>query len=427
MEKSLAEAIDQAALGIEPRVIAWRRDIHQNPELGNREFRTSKLVEEHLHALGLEVRTGVAHTGLIALLRGDRPGGVVALRADMDALPISEEVELAFASRIRATYEGNDVGVMHACGHDGHVAILMGVAEILTRMKDRLSGTVKFIFQPAEEGAPGDEEGGAELMIKEGALRDPAPQAIFGLHIGSRFAVGEIGVKSEGAMASVDELAIVVRGRQTHGAYPWLGVDPVVVAAQIVLALQTIPSRQVDATVAPTIVTIGSIHGGVRNNIIPEQVELKGTIRALDAKMRDDLHDRIRRTAEKIAESAGATAEVRIKRGYPVTFNDPELTHRMIPTLKQVAGDEHVRMVPATVGGEDFSFFQQEIPGLFFFVGTRPASVPAEKAAANHSPLFFVEEKGLVLGVRALARLAVDFLEDEATAPREESSELKGV
>ena len=419
MEKSLAQAIDQAARGIEPRVIAWRRDIHQNPELGNREFRTSKLVEEHLHALGLEVRTGVAHTGVIGLLRGDRPGGVVALRADMDALPISEEVDLPFASRVRATYEGSEVGVMHACGHDGHVAILMGVAEILTRMKDRLSGTVKFIFQPAEEGAPGEEEGGAELMIKEGALRDPAPQAIFGLHIGSRFAVGEIGVKSEGAMASVDELAIVVRGRQTHGAYPWLGVDPVVVASQIVLALQTIPSRQLDATIAPTIVTIGSIHGGVRNNIIPDRVELKGTIRALDAKMRDELHDRIRRTAEKIAESGGATAEVRIKRGYPVTFNDPELTLRMIPTLKQVAGDEHVRMVPATLGGEDFSFFQQQIPGLFIFVGTRPADVPPEKAAPNHSPLFFVEEKGLVLGVRALARLAVDFLDATATLQKQ--------
>ncbi|HUP64553.1 MAG TPA: amidohydrolase [Thermoanaerobaculia bacterium] len=415
MEKPLAEAIHQAAGGIEPRVIAWRRDIHQNPELGNREFRTSKLVEEHLRALGLEVRTGVAHTGVIGLLRGDRPGGVVALRADMDALPVSEEVDLPFASRVRATYEGNEVGVMHACGHDGHVAILMGVAEILSRMKDRLTGTVKFIFQPAEEGAPGGEEGGAELMIKEGALQDPPPQAIFGLHIGSRFAVGEIGVKSEGAMASVDELAIVVRGRQTHGAYPWLGVDPVVVASQIVLALQTIPSRQVDATIAPTIVTIGSIHGGVRNNIIPDEVELKGTVRALDAEMRDELHDRIRRTAEKIAESAGATAEVRIKRGYPVTFNDPELTLRMIPTLKQVAGDEHVLMVPATLGGEDFSFFQQQIPGLFIFVGTRPAGVPPEKAAANHSPLFFVEEKGLVLGVRVLARLAVDFLED---APR---------
>lgn len=406
-----AARLDEAARGIESAVVAWRRDIHEHPELGNRETRTAALVEAHLRKLGLEVRTGVAHTGVVGILKGGLPGGVVALRADMDALPVTEQVDLPFASKVRTSWMGQQVGVMHACGHDGHVAILMGVAAVLAEIRDEIPGTVKFIFQPAEEGAPAGEEGGAELMVKQGVLRDPAPAAIFGLHIGSRFAVGEIGYRPEGAMASVDSLRIVVRGRQTHGAYPWLGVDPIVVASQIVLALQSIPSRQLDSTLAPSIVTIGAIHGGVRNNIIPDEVEMIGTLRALDAEMRLEIHERVRRTAEKVAESAGAVATVTIERGYPVTWNDPPLTERMLPTLRRVAGAENVMNVPATLGAEDFSFFQQEIPGLFFFVGTRPNDVPAGEAASNHSPLFFVDEAGLLLGVRSLAHLAIDFLD----------------
>ncbi len=405
--------IDAEAARLEEKVIAWRRDIHAHPELGNREFRTAALVAEHLKSLGLEVRTGVAHTGVVGLLRGGREGGVVALRADMDALPVAERVDLPFASNVRTEYGGREVGVMHACGHDGHVAILMGVAEILAKLRDDLRGTVKFIFQPAEEGAPEGEEGGAGLMVKEGVLRDPAPSAIFGLHIGSRLEVGQIGVRIGGAMASVDTLSITVRGRQTHGAYPWLGVDPVVVASQIVLALQTIPSRQLDLTAAPSLVTIGAIHGGVRNNIIPDEVEMIGTIRALDGRIRSEMHERIRRTAGKIAESAGATASVRIDAGYPVMWNDPPLTERMLPTLRRVAGSEHLSMVSPTLGSEDFAYFQKEIPGLFFFVGTRPRGTAVADVPANHSPDFFVDESGLLLGVRALAHLAADYLESE--------------
>lgn len=413
-----AARIDDAARNIEKTVIAWRRDFHQHPELGNREVRTAALVEAHLRKLGMDVTSGVAHTGVVGVLKGGLPGGVVALRADMDALPVTERVDVPFASKVRTTWMGQDVGVMHACGHDGHVAILMGVAEVLAGMREEIPGTVKFIFQPAEEGAPKGEEGGAELMVKEGVLRDPAPTAIFGLHIGSRFAVGEIGYRTEGAMASVDSLRIVVRGRQTHGAYPWLGVDPIVVASQIVLALQTIPSRQLDSTLAPSIVTIGAIHGGVRNNIIPDEVEMIGTIRALDTEMRLEIHERIRRTAEKLAESAGAVATVTIERGYPVTWNDPSLTETMLPTLRRVAGEANVMNVPAVLGAEDFSFFQEEIPGLFFFVGTRPKHVPASEAASNHSPLFFVDEEGLLLGVRSLAHLALDYLHGVQEAAR---------
>src|SRR5687767_7568391 len=393
-----------------PKVVAWRRDIHQNPELGNREVRTAKIVADHLRSLGMEVKTGVAHTGVVGLLRGGKPGPVVALRADMDALPVTEQVDLPFASKVRTTYNGQEVGVMHACGHDTHVAVLLGVAEILASMKADIPGTVKFIFQPAEEGAPQGEEGGAALMVKEGALENPKVDAIFGLHVTSRFASGEIAYRPEGMMAAVDSFKIEVRGKQTHGAYPWLGVDPIVVASQIVLALQTIPSRQLDSTTAPSIVTVGAIHGGVRSNIIPDEVEMIGTIRSLDAKMRDDIHARIRRTVENIAESAGATSEVTITTGYPITYNDPALTERSLPALRKVAGDKNVRLVNAVLGAEDFSFFQQKVPGLFFWLGTRPPNQTPEQAPSNHSPLFYVDESGLPAGVRALAHLAVDYL-----------------
>lgn len=406
---SLDARINEAAKRVEPSVIACRRDLHEHPELGNRETRTAKIVADKLKSLGIEVKTGIAHTGVIGLLKGGKPGKVVALRADMDALPVTEQVELPFASKARTTYNGQDVGVMHACGHDAHVAILLGVAEVLAGMREELPGTVKFIFQPAEEGAPQGEEGGAELMVKEGALDQPKVDAIFGLHVTSRFAVGEIAYKPEGMMAAVDSFAIKVLGKQTHGAYPWLGVDPIVVASQIVLALQTIPSRQVDSTLAPSVVTVGAIHGGVRTNIIPDQVEMIGTIRSLDAKMRDDIHARIKRTVENIAASAGAKAEVTITTGYPITYNDPKLTEETLPSFKRLTG-ANVRLVNAVLGAEDFSFFQQNVPGLFYWLGTRPVNQTAEQAPSNHSPLFYVDEAGLVLGVRSLATVAVDYL-----------------
>jgi amidohydrolase len=413
---ALDQRIDEAAKKVEPKVIDCRRDIHQHPELGNREFRTSKLVADRLRALGIEVKTPIAHTGVIGLLRGGKPGRVVALRADMDALPVVEQVDVPFKSTVRTTYNGQDVGVMHACGHDAHVAILLGVAEVLSGIRQELPGTVVFLFQPAEEGAPQGEEGGAALMVKEGALDNPKVDAVFGLHVTSRYPVGQIAYRPGAELAAVDSFRIKVRGKQTHGAYPWLGVDPIVTASQIVLALQTIPSRQLDVSLAPAIVTVGAIHGGVRNNIIPDEVEMIGTIRSLNAKMRDEIHKRIKRTAEDIAESAGATAAVTIESGYPITYNDPALTERMVPTLQRLTRD--VQVVNPTLGAEDFSFYQQKVPGLFFWLGTRPPNQTAEQAASNHSPLFYVDESGLELGVRALAHVAVDYLSEARIRPQ---------
>ncbi len=409
-DTTLDRQIDQAAAKTEASVISCRRDIHEHPELGNREFRTSKLVADRLHELGIETRTGVAHTGVVGVLRGGKPGRVVALRADMDALPVTEQVDVPFKSKVRTTYNGQEVGVMHACGHDAHVAILLGVAEVLSGIRKEIPGTVVFLFQPAEEGAPEGEEGGAELMVKEGALDTPKVDAVFGLHVTSRYPVQTIAFTPGAELAAVDTLKIKVHGKQTHGAYPWLGVDPIVVAAQIILGLQTIPSRQVDSSLAPSIVTIGIIRGGVRNNIIPDEVDMTGTIRSLDAKMRDEIHMRIKRTAENIAKSAGATADVTIERGYPITWNDPALTEKMAPTLRRVAGAQNVATAHASLGAEDFAFYQQKVPGLFFWLGTRPANETAEEAASNHSPLFFVDESGLALGVRAMSHVAIDYL-----------------
>jgi amidohydrolase len=410
LEATMSNRIDEAAKRVEQSVIATRRDIHANPELGNREVRTAKLIADKLKALGIEVQTGVAHTGVVGVLEGGKPGKVVALRADMDALPVTEQTDVPFASKVRSTYNGQDVGVMHACGHDAHVAILLGVAEVLSGMRADLPGTVKFIFQPAEEGPPPGEEGGAELMVQEGVLENPKVDAIFGLHVTSRFAVGELPYRPGGMLAAVDSFRIKVRGKQTHGAYPWLGVDPIVVASQIVLGLQTIPSRQLDSSVAPSIVTVGAIHGGVRNNIIPDEVEMIGTIRSLEPKMRDEIHTRIKRTVENIAESAGATAEVTITTGYPITYNDPELTASMVPVLERIGS---AKLVNAVLGAEDFSFFQQKVPGVFFWLGTRPPDQTPEEAPSNHSPLFFVDERGLVLGVRLLSNVALEFLSGE--------------
>jgi len=396
--------IDAASRAIEEKLIRWRRDIHQNPELSNQEVRTAALAADHLRALGLEVRTGVGGTGVVGLLKGGRPGPAVALRADMDALPVTEQVDLPFASKVRTVYNGQEVGVMHACGHDAHVAILMAVAEVLAGMREQIPGTVKFIFQPAEEG-----EGGALRMIKDGALENPRPAAIFGLHVLAGIPAGSIAYRPGPFMAAADWLTISVRGRQTHGAYPWRGVDPVVVASQIILGLQTITSRQLDSTIAPSVVTVASIHGGVRGNIIPDEVEMLGTLRSFDEAMRRDLHDRVRKTAEMIAQSAGASATVTIRATGRVTHNDPALTEKIAPTLRRITAGRTQIIPPQTVA-EDFSEYQAVIPGVFFFIGGTPPGVPLSEAPSNHSPHFFVDESGLRLGVQALASLALDYL-----------------
>ena len=407
------DGLEKTIRDVESKVIEWRRDIHQNPELSNRETRTARLVADHLRAIGLdEVRTEIAHTGVVGILKGGKPGPTVALRADMDALPVTEQVDLPFASKVRTTYNEQEVGVMHACGHDNHVAILMGAAEVLAQARESLPGTVEFIFQPAEEGAPEGEEGGATLMIEEGVLDKLAkPEAIFGLHVWPGLP-GTLTYRSGGAMAAADWLRIVVKGRQTHGSSPWLGIDPIIVAAQIMTALQTIPSRQMDITKSPSVVTIGTVHGGVRGNIIPDQVEMNGTIRTFDPEMREDFLKRIKRTAEQIAESAGAKAEVTIKSYSPVTYNDPELTEQMLPTLKWAAGDDKVAEMTPIMVAEDFSFYQERIPGFFFILGVNKEGVEPWEAASNHSPFFYANEDALIVGVRAMVGMAWDYLND---------------
>ena len=413
----LAAQIDGAARAAEARVIAWRRDFHAHPELGNREFRTAGIVAEHLKSLGFDVvQTGVAHTGVVGLLVGGLPGPVVALRADMDALPVAEEVDLPFASKVRTEWNGENVGVMHACGHDAHVAILMGVAEVLAGLRAGLCGSVKFLFQPAEELPPEGEEGGAKLMVEQGAMDNPRPAAVFGLHVTSRLPVGVIGYRPGPTMASADNLKITIHGRQTHGAMPWLGVDPIVTSAQVVLGLQTVVSRQTDLTQEPAVVTIGMIRGGLRENIIPDSVEMRGTIRTFDEGMRDDIHERVTYLAEAISRGSRAGCTVCIRKNYPVTVNDPALTAAMLPSLQRVAGIGQVHLVPKVMGSEDFSFFQRVSPGLFFFLGVVPDAAAVATAAPNHSPRFFIDERCLILGVQALAHLACDYLEAGATA-----------
>jgi amidohydrolase len=414
--QSLAREIDARAAAVLPKVVAWRRDIHQHPELSNRETRTAKLVADHLASLGLEVRTGVAHTGVVGVLRGGKPGPVVALRADMDALPVTELVDLPFKSTVTTQFNGQTVGVMHACGHDNHVAMLMGAAEVLAGLRAQIPGTIKFIFQPAEEGAPRGERGGAGLMIEEGALENPAPAAIFGLHVWPG-PVGGITYRSGPAMAASDQLFITVKGRQTHGAQPWGGVDPIVVSSQVILGLQTIASRQINVTQVPAIITVGRIVGGNRGNIIPDSVMMEGTVRSFDEAMRADIKERIRRTVTSIAQSAGATATVDFGTGNnPVTFNDPALTARMLPTLQRVAGASNLSVGELSTPAEDFALYQQKIPGLFVFLGVVPKGQDPAAAPRNHSPSFFVDEAVLPLGVRTLASLAVDWL--SANPPR---------
>jgi amidohydrolase len=407
-QSPLAREVERHLPSVEAKVVAWRHDLHQHPELSNQETRTAQLVAEHLRGLGLEVRTGVGGTGVVGVLRGGKPGPVVALRADMDGLPVTEESTLPFKSTARAQYNGQEVGVMHACGHDLHVAMLMGAAEVLSKMRASLPGTVKFIFQPAEE-ASGTGPGGALAMLRDGVLENPAPSAIFGLHVFSGYRVGEVDYRPGGVMASSDGLSIVVRGRQTHGALPWAGVDPIVIASQIVLGLQTVVSRQVDLTASPAIVTIGSITGGVRGNIIPDTVTMAGTIRTFDQTMRQQIHERVRHTAEGIAQSAGATAEVRITLGNGVTYNDPALVERMRPTVRRVAGKGLLAGQPTTTS-EDFSAFQERVPGVFIFLGVTPEGQDLKSAAPNHSPRFTADDRTLPMGVRLLANLAVDYL-----------------
>ncbi len=409
--EKLKKQLDRSADRIESKVIEWRRHFHQFPELSNREFKTAEKIAEHLRNLGMDVTTQMAHTGVVGLLKGGKPGPVVGLRADIDALPVTERVDVPFASKLRSTYNGHDVGVMHACGHDAHIAVLMGVAEILSSMKKDLPGSVKFIFQPAEEGAPQGEEGGAELMVKEGVLKNPKVDVIFGLHVWALTQAGTISYRHEGMMAAADVLRITVKGKQTHGSTPWTGIDPITVSAQIIIGLQTIISRQTELTKEAAVITIGSIHGGVRSNIIPEEVELIGTIRTLNTDMQEKIHEKIRLTATKIAESAGAVADVRIAKGYPITYNDPELTDMMLPSLQQVAGAENVKLVKAITGAEDFSFFQKKIPGLYFFLGAMPKGTKTEDAPPHHSPDFYIDENSLKLGIRALSYLTLDYMD----------------
>lgn len=413
-QELLAQSNVQALIDqVEPKVIEWRRDFHEHPELSNREFKTSEKIATHLRNLGIEVHTGIAHTGVVGILKGGKPGPVVALRADMDALPVTERTPVPFASKVRDTYLGQDVGVMHACGHDSHMAILMGVAEVLSGVRNQLKGSVMFIFQPAEEGAPPGEEGGAALMLKEGIFDILQPDVVFGLHISAQLDAGKIRYKAGSLMAAADEFKIVVHGKQSHGSRPWAGVDPITISAQIILGLQTIVSRQVDLTNEPAVITVGKFTSGVRNNIIPEEAEMIGTIRTFDTTMQRDIHERIERTAKSIAESAGATADVHIKRGYPVTYNNPELTRKMLPSLFKAAGEDNVIVTKPITGAEDFSFYALQVPGVFFFLGGKPLGVSEFDSAPHHTPDFYLDESGFKLGVKALTQLTLDYMDSE--------------
>jgi amidohydrolase len=402
--------VDKKVASIEEKVIQWRRAIHQNPELSNREFKTAEMVANHLESLGMEVRTGIAHTGVVGVLRGGKPGPVVALRADMDALPVAERVDVPFASKITSTYLGKEVGVMHACGHDTHVAMLMGAAEVLAGMQQDLPGTVVFLFQPAEEGAPPGEEGGAKMMVEQGVLDDPKVDVAFGLHINSGLEVGKIRYKPGGTMAAANRFAIVVKGKQSHGSQPWAGIDPITVGAQIVQGLNNIISRQTELTKEAAVISVGKFEAGVRNNIIPEEATLIGTIRTLDTDMQKIIFEKIHLTATNIAESAGATAEVTIAEGVPVTYNDPDLTARMLPTIEKTAGKENVLLSKAMTGAEDFSFYAEKVPSLFLFLGGMPKGQDPAEAAPHHTPDFFIDDSGLDLGVRTLCNLTLDYM-----------------
>lgn len=413
---SLIDKINLAADKIESRCIEWRRDIHEHPELGNNEYRTAKVIANHLRSLGIEVQEGVAKTGVVGILKGAKPGPCIGLRADIDALPVVERTGLSFASKVKTTYNGQDVGVMHACGHDTHVAILMSVAQILSEMKNELKGTIKFIFQPSEEGPPEGEEGGAPLMIKEGVLENPKVDVMFGLHIGSQTEVGKISYRSGGTMAASDWFTVKVKGKQTHGSQPWTGIDPVVISAQIINGFQTIVSRQTELTKNAAVISVSTVHGGVRSNIIPEDVVMTGTIRTLDTGMQRIIHEKMKRTAEKIAEASGATAEVVIDNKTLVTYNDPALTKQMIPSLVKAAGEENVFEAAAVTGAEDFSFFAEKVPSLFFFIGGMQKGVDPKKVFPHHTPDFWIDESGMKTGVKAFCNLVFDYMNAPASS-----------
>ena len=401
-------ALDSDYKAVEPRVVEWRRDIHQFPELSNREFKTSEKIAAHLTSLGLEVQTGVAHTGVVGILKGDQPGKVVALRADIDALPVTERNELPFRSEVTAEFLGEKVGVMHACGHDTHTAILMGVAEVLSKNTDKIRGTVKFIFQPAEEGPPPGEEGGALLMVREGVLKNPDVDAIFGLHINSQTPVGVIRYKSGGTMAAAQSFTVQVTGKQSHGSQPWSGVDPILISAKIIDGLQTIISREANLTNEAAVITVGKIKSGVRFNIIPESAEMLGTIRTLDYGMKDHINRRMMEMVPAIASAYGGEASIEIRDATDITYNDPDLVTSMLPTLSRVAGESNVQTQKAVTGAEDFSYFQREVPGFFFFLGgMTPGN---EEPFPHHTPDFRIDEDGLMLGVKALTELSLDYL-----------------
>lgn len=402
--------ISEQTEDIYDQVVEWRRHFHENPELSNREHETAAYIAEYLRSLDMEVDTGVAHTGVVGVLEGGKDGPVVGLRADIDALPVKERTDVPFKSSKTTTYLGEKVGVMHACGHDTHIAMLMGAAKILSDMREHLRGTVKFIFQPAEEGAPPGEEGGAELMVEEGVLKNPDVDVVFGQHINSQTEVGKIRYKPKGTMAAADRFVIRVKGKQTHGSTPWTGTDPIVTSAKIIEGLQTIISRKTELTKAAAVISVGKIQAGVRNNIIPEEAEMIGTIRTLDTDMQEQIHKEIRHVVTTTAESMGAKAEVEIQEGYPVTYNDPELTQNMAPTLKDVAGSDDVVKMNAITGAEDFSFFQKKVPGFYWFVGGMPRGMDPAEAAPHHTPEFYIEEKGMKLGVKSMAALTFDYM-----------------
>ncbi len=404
-----ADDIAAATAEIMPQVIAWRRHIHQYPELGNREVNTAKMIADELRKLGIDTRTGIAKTGVVGVLKGALPGPVIGLRADMDGLPVTERVDVPFRSVAKAEYNGQTVGVMHACGHDSHVAMLLGTATVLSRMKDRIKGSVVFIFQPAEEGPPAGETGGAPDMVNEGVMDNPKIDAIFGIHINSATEVGTIRYRSGSVMAASDWFSIKVKGKQTHGAYPWAGIDPIAVASQIYTGLQMIVARQSELPKAPVVITVGRINGGVRENIIPEELTMAGTIRTLDSEMQKDIHERIRRTATKIAESMGATAEITIESKTPVTYNTPELVRKMLPSLEKAAGKSNVFDSNWVTGAEDFAFFREKAPAFYFFVGGMPKGKDPITAAAHHTPDFFIDDSRLDVGIKAFCNIVFDY------------------
>jgi len=402
------QSIQQDILEIEDKLIEWRRDFHQNPELSNREFKTAKKIAKHLTDIGLQVETNIAKTGVVAILEGDQPGKVIAIRADIDGLPVTERNDLDFKSEVKTTFLNTETGVMHACGHDTHIAILMATAEVLSKHKDKIKGSIKFIFQPAEEGPPPGEEGGAKLMIKEGVLENPKVDAIFGLHINSQTPVGTIKYKTGGIMASVERFVINVRGKQTHGSQPWSGVDPILISAKIIDGLQTIISREADLTNEAAVITVGKITSGTRFNIIPESSEMIGTVRTLDPKMREMIEKRMKDMVEGIAKAYGGEASIIFQNNTSITYNDEELTARILPSLQTVAGEENVIIMKATTGGEDFSFFQEKVPGVYFFLGGMTAE--NTESFPHHTPDFMIDESGLLLGVKAFTQISIDYL-----------------